>query len=426
MTKNKIDILVLGGGGREHALAWKIAQSPECGALYCAPGNGGTEGVAENVALDPCDPAAVVAFCRDKNIGLAVIGPEAPLVAGVSDALAAADIPAFGASAAAAQLEASKRFTKSLCAEAGIPTAAAGDFDTAEAAHEYVRDHSLPVVVKADGLAAGKGVVIAETHEAAHEAIDRMFDGAFGAAGAAVVIEEFMTGVEASFFVLCDGTHALPLATAQDYKRVGEGDTGLNTGGMGAISPAPAMTQERIAETMAHIIAPTLDTMRARGTPYRGVLYAGLMVGEAGVKLVEYNCRFGDPECQVLMPRLKSDIVPALHAAATGTLDGLTLDWDDAAAITIVMAAQGYPEKYESGTEIRNLGAEGEHVIFHAGTSRADGTLRATGGRVLNMTASGKTLAEARAKAYAGLQAIDWPQGFYRRDIGRGIGDDAG
>jgi len=414
------NILVLGSGGREHALAWKIAQSPLLGTLYCAPGNGGMAELAENIALDMADHAAIISFCRDHKIDLVVIGPEAPLVAGLADDLAAAGIAAFGPGAEAAKLEGSKGYTKDLCAEADIPTAAYGRFDNACAALDYLDTQSLPIVIKADGLAAGKGVIIAEDMQTARDAVEDIFDGAFGDAGAELVIEEFMTGEEASFFVLCDGENALPLATAQDHKRVGDGDTGPNTGGMGAYSPASIMTPALIEKTMETIIRPTLAAMKRRGAPYRGVLYAGLMLTQDGPKLVEYNARFGDPECQVLMLRLKSDIVPALRAAADGSVKDMQLDWHEEMAMTVVMAAKGYPGSYDKGTVISGLdNLSGDTVVFHAGTARdEDGTITATGGRVLNVTARGKTVAQAHTNAYAGVDAIDWPQGFCRRDIG--------
>lgn len=420
MADTKRTILVLGSGGREHALCWKIAQSPLLEKLYCAPGNGGTGAVAENTDLDAADHAAVIAFCRDKGVDLVVIGPEAPLVAGLSDDLAKAGIAAFGPSKEAAQLEGSKGYTKDLCAEADIPTAAYGRFDNARAALDYLDTQSAPIVIKADGLAAGKGVIIAEDMQTARDAVEDIFGGAFGDAGAELVIEEFMTGEEASFFVLCDGETALPLATAQDHKRVGDGDTGPNTGGMGAYSPATIMTPALIDEAMNKVIKPTLAAMARRGAPYRGVLYAGLMLTPEGPKLVEYNARFGDPECQVLMLRLKSDIVPALQASATGSLKGMSLEWHDEVAMTIVMAANGYPGSYEKGSVINALDAvDDETIVFHAGTARSDdGVVTATGGRVLNVTARGKTVAQAQANAYAGVNAIDWPQGFCRRDIG--------
>ena len=420
MAEAKQKILVIGGGGREHALCWKIAQSPLVEKIYCAPGNGGTAGLAENIALDVDDHAAVIAFCRAEHIALVVIGPEAPLVAGLADDLNAAGIAAFGPGKIAAQLEGSKGYTKDLCAEADIPTAAYGRFDNKQAALAYLETQNTPIVVKADGLAAGKGVIIAEDMQTAKDAVADIFDGAFGAAGAELVIEEFMTGEEASFFVLCDGETALPLATAQDHKRVGDGDTGPNTGGMGAYSPASIMTPALIDAAMQRIIKPTLAAMAKRGAPYRGVLYAGLMLTPDGPKLVEYNARFGDPECQVLMLRMKSDIVPALHATATGKLGDMTLDWHDDKAMTIVMAANGYPGSYNRGSAIGGLDdVESDIVVFHAGTARdAQGKVTATGGRVLNVTARGKTVAQAQANAYAGVDAIDWPQGFCRRDIG--------
>ncbi|MEL0072382.1 MAG: phosphoribosylamine--glycine ligase [Rhodobiaceae bacterium] len=415
-------ILVLGSGGREDALCWKIARSPELEKLYCAPGNGGTSRHAENIALDAADHDAVIAFCRENAVTLVVIGPEAPLVDGLADSLRAAEIACFGPNAEAAKLEGSKAYTKQLCAEADIPTAAFQNFEAAAPAHAYLDTQSLPIVIKADGLAAGKGVIIAETAAQAHEAVDMIFDGAFGAAGASLVIEEFMTGEEASFFVLCDGETALPLLSAQDHKRVGEGDTGPNTGGMGAYAPTAIMTEAIIATTMQRIIEPTLKTMAARGHPYRGVLYAGLMLTAQGPKLVEYNCRFGDPECQVLMTMMAGDIVPLLHACAVGALAGHQAQWHDGTAITVVMAADGYPGAYEKNTQIKGLDALGDAeqvTVFHAGTQIApDGTLRAIGGRVLNVTARGKTVEQARANAYAAIDAIDWPQGFCRRDIG--------
>ncbi len=422
-TSTQRNILVLGSGGREHALCWKIAQSPLLNTLYCAPGNGGTASVAQNVALEMSDHAVVIQFCQEKNIHLVVIGPEAPLVAGLGDDLHAANIAAFGPSREAAQLEGSKGYTKDLCAEADIPTAAYGRFDNAAEALAYLETQSAPIVVKADGLAAGKGVIIAETMQQARDGVADIFDGAFGAAGAELVIEEFMTGEEASFFVLCDGENALPLATAQDHKRLGDGDTGPNTGGMGAYSPASIMTQELIDISMQQVIYPTLQAMAKRGTPYRGVLYAGLMLTPDGPKLVEYNARFGDPECQVLMMRLASDIVPALEACSSpdgsASLAGLSLDWHPDMAMTVVMAANGYPGSYEKGSVIEGLDKVGPATVFHAGTKRAeDGSLRAIGGRVLNVTALGKTVAQAQANAYAGVDRIEWPQGFCRRDIG--------
>lgn len=420
MTTQKLKLLVLGSGGREHALCWKLCQSPLLDRLYCAPGNGGTSTLVENIDLNPEDRAAVLAFCRSHAIDLVIIGPEAPLVAGVSDALRDAGIAVFGPSAAAAQLEGSKGFTKDLCAEAHIPTAAYGRFSDLAKAHAYLDTHAAPIVIKADGLAAGKGVIIAMSDAEARQAVDDILGGAFGDAGAELVIEEFMTGEEASFFVLTDGYRALPLATAQDHKRVGDGDTGPNTGGMGAYSPASVMTPGLIHQTMQNIIEPTLKTMAARGTPYSGVLYAGLMLTPEGPKLVEYNARFGDPECQVLMARLESDLLPALLATAQGDLSQTHLKWRDDIAITVVMANRGYPGSYQKGSVIRNIDAaeaEGAHV-FHAGTQYQNDEIIATGGRVLNVTAHGATIAQARDIAYRAVDQIDWPEGFCRRDIG--------
>ncbi len=416
-----MNVLLIGSGGREHALAWAISASPLLTKLYCAPGNAGIAAVAECVPLDPADHAAVISFCRAHNIDFVVVGPETPLVAGIVDDLAAAGFKSFGPNKAAAQLEGSKGFTKDLCREFDIPTAAYGRFTDAASAKAYLAKQSIPIVVKADGLAAGKGVIIAETRADAEKAIDDCFAGAFGEAGAEVVIEEFMTGEEASFFVLSDGKNALPLATAQDHKRVGDGDFGPNTGGMGAYSPAPVMTQSLIEATMTRIIRPTIAGMATRGTPFKGVLYAGLMITADGPKLIEYNARFGDPECQVLMPRLKSDILTALIATADGTLDKFNLRWRDEVALTVVMAAKGYPGEYAKGTVIRGLdraAALDGVEIFHAGTRRDGDFLVAIGGRVLNITATGQTVKEAQARAYEAIGLIDWPEGFCRRDIG--------
>ncbi|ODS00788.1 phosphoribosylamine--glycine ligase [Methyloceanibacter methanicus] len=416
-----MNVLLIGGGGREHALAWKLAQSPLLGTLYCAPGNAGIAESAECVALDVGDHGAVAAFCKEKDIGLVVVGPEAPLVAGLADDLEAQGIPVFGPSKAASALEGSKGFTKDLCTEYGIPTAAYGRFTDAAAAKAYLAAQTLPIVIKADGLAAGKGVVIAQTRHEADAAVEACFDGAFGAAGAEVVVEEFLTGEEASFFALVDGETALPLATAQDHKRVHDGDQGPNTGGMGAYSPAPIMTEALCARTMDEIIGPTVAAMKARGTPFKGVLYAGLMIEDGAPKLIEYNVRFGDPEAQPLMMRLKSDLLPVLLATAQGRLGGVTLDWDTDAALCVVMAAKGYPGAYEKGTEIRGLdaaGADPQTAIFHAGTTRDGSRFLASGGRVLGVTALGKDIGEAQARAYQAVDAIDWPGGFCRRDIG--------
>jgi len=422
-----MNVLLIGSGGREHAIAWALSASPLLTRLYCAPGNAGIAEVAECVALDPADHARVIAFCRDRSIDFVVIGPEVPLVAGLGDDLAGAGIRYFGPDKAAAQLEGSKGFTKELCRECDIPTGAYGIFDSAAAAKSYLATQAMPIVVKADGLAAGKGVVIADTIAEAERAIDACFEGAFGAAGATVVIEEFLEGEEASFFALVDGKHALALATAQDHKRVGDGDRGPNTGGMGAYSPAPVMTPELVRRTMDEIILPTVRGMAARGTPFRGVLFAGLMLTGEGPKLIEYNVRFGDPEAQVLMMRLKSDLLAALLATVDGVLGSFDVRWSDDVALTVVMASRGYPGDYARGTEINGLDAAGaiEGVqIFHAGTERRDGRLLATGGRVLNVTALGRTVREAQARAYAAIDRIDWPDGFCRRDIGwRVLGD---
>ena len=414
-----MNVLLIGSGGREHALAWKLAASPMLTKLYATPGNPGIAGQAEIVALDVADHAAVAAFCRDKLIGLVIVGPEAPLVDGLSDDLRSAGIRVFGPSQAAARLEGSKGFTKDLCARFGIPTAAYGRFTEQAAAADYVRRRGVPIVVKADGLAAGKGVTVAMTMDEALEAIAACFDGAFGGAGAEVVIEEFMTGEEASFFCLCDGTTALPFGTAQDHKRVGEGDTGPNTGGMGAYSPAPVMTPEIVERTMREIIEPTMRGMRELGASFSGVLFAGLMITETGPKLIEYNVRFGDPECQVLMMRLKDDLLVLLNAAADGQLAHISARWHEDAALTVVMAAKGYPGTPVRGGVIGGIRNVPDGVeVFHAGTAAKDGKIVANGGRVLNVTAVGRTVTEAQARAYAGVDSIDWPDGFCRRDIG--------
>ena len=415
-----MNILIIGGGGREHSLAWAIAKSPLADKLYCAPGNAGMESLAERVRLDIADHGAVIGFCREKDIGYVVIGPEAPLVAGLADDLDKAGIESFGPGKAAAQLEGSKAFTKELCDRHNIPTAAYGRFDRLAPAADYVRRMGAPIVIKADGLAAGKGVTVAMSEAEAMAALEEIFAGRFGAAGAEVVIEEFLDGEEASFFALVDGRHVLALATAQDHKRVGDGDTGPNTGGMGAYSPAPVMSDEMCRRTLAEIVQPTVDGMAKEGIPYRGVLYAGLMIGAEGPKLIEYNVRFGDPECQVLMMRLKSDILELMLAASRGTLDQVSALWRDEVALTVVMAAAGYPGDYEKGSRILGLeAAENEAVtVFHAGTERRAGDIVASGGRVLNVTARGTNVEEARAHAYAAIDRSDWPQGFCRRDIG--------
>ncbi|WP_214477182.1 phosphoribosylamine--glycine ligase [Mesorhizobium sp. dw_380] len=415
-----MNVLLLGSGGREHALAWKIAASPLLTRLYAAPGNPGIGAEAELVKLDTSDHAAVAAFCREKKIDLVVVGPEGPLVAGIADDLRAENIRVFGPSKAAARLEGSKGFTKDLCARYNIPTAAYGRFSDLASAKAYVEKMGAPIVIKADGLAAGKGVTVAMTLDDARTALDACFEGSFGAAGAEVVVEEFMTGEEASFFCLCDGTTALPFGTAQDHKRVGDGDVGPNTGGMGAYSPAPVMTPEMVERTMREIIEPTMRGMADLGAPFAGILFAGLMITENGPKLIEYNTRFGDPECQVLMMRLKDDLLVLLNAATDGQLAHMSVRWRDEAALTVVMAARGYPGTPEKGSVIRGVeDAAGDRVqIFHAGTAINGGALVANGGRVLNVTSTGGTVGEAQARAYAALDRIDWPDGFCRRDIG--------
>lgn len=414
-------VLVIGSGGREHALAWKIAASPVLTRLYCAPGNPGIAKVAECVALDPADHAKIVAFCKDEGIDFVVVGPEAPLVAGIADDLQAAGISVFGPSKAAARLEGSKGFTKDLCARFNIPTGAYQRFKEADAAKAYIRQQGVPIVVKADGLAAGKGVVVAFALEDALAAVDACFDGAFGGAGAEVVVEEYLDGEEASFFCLCDGRTAIPFGTAQDHKRVGDGDTGVNTGGMGAYSPAPVMTDVVIERTMRELIEPTMRGMAEIGAPFSGVLFAGLMITRDGPKLIEFNTRFGDPETQVLMMRLKDDLLLLLKAAADGMLDQVSVRWNAEPALTVVMAAKGYPAAPEKGSVIKGLDAAATSdavEIFHAGTAEKNGQLIANGGRVLNVTATGKTVADAQATAYTAIGKIDWPDGFYRHDIG--------
>jgi phosphoribosylamine---glycine ligase len=416
-----MNILILGSGGREHALAWAVMQNPKCDKLIVAPGNAGIAAIATCATLDINDGAAVVDFAESNSMDLVIIGPEAPLAAGVADDLRAAGLSVFGPSKAAAMLEASKAFTKEICDAADAPTAAYGHFTDAASARAYLADHPAPIVIKADGLAAGKGVIIAMTDAEALEAVDTMFDGTFGEAGAEVVIEEFMDGEEASFFVLCDGETVLPIGTAQDHKRVGDGDTGPNTGGMGAYSPAPVLSDEIAERALAEIIRPTMAEMARRGTPYQGVLYAGLMIKDGAPRLVEYNVRFGDPECQVLMMRLGAQALDLMQAAANGTLADAKVHWADDHALTVVMAAKGYPGSYEKGSVIRGLEAlpeDSSNIVFHAGTTAQNGQITATGGRVLNVTARGATLAEAQARAYAMVDAIDWEDGFCRRDIG--------
>lgn len=415
-----MNVLLIGSGGREHALAWKIAASPLLARFYVAPGNPGIAAEAECVSLDVADHAAVGRFCIEKAIDLVVVGPEGPLVAGIADDLAAAGIAVFGPTAAAAALEGSKGFTKDLCARQGIPTAAYRRFNNAPKAKAYVRAQGAPIVIKADGLAAGKGVTVALTVADALAAIEDCFEGRFGEAGTELVVEEYLEGEEASLFCICDGETALPFGTAQDHKRVGDGDTGPNTGGMGAYSPAAVLDEKTVARVMAEIIEPTMKGMREAGAPFTGVLYAGLMLTAAGPRLIEYNVRFGDPECQVLMPRLKDDLLTLMKAAVDRQLSHMSVRWHDVSALTVVLAARGYPGTPKKGAVIRGLdraaaiGAE----IFHAGTALKDGHLVANGGRVLDVTATGRTVVEARDRAYAAVDAIEWADGFCRRDIG--------
>jgi phosphoribosylamine--glycine ligase len=416
-----MNILILGSGGREHALAWKMAASPLTDKLYSAPGNAGIAQEAECVALDLADHKAVIVFAKEKKIDLVVVGPEVPLCAGIVDDLEAAGIKAFGPTKWAARLEGSKGFTKDLCKANNIPTAAYERFKGAGAAKDYVRKKGAPIVVKADGLAAGKGVVVAESVQEAEAAVDMMFGGGLGAPAWEIVIEDCLVGEEASFFALCDGETAIALASAQDHKRVGDGDKGPNTGGMGAYSPAPIMTEDMNRRVMDEIIHPTVRALKRAGAPFKGVLFAGLMITKDGPQLIEYNVRFGDPECQVLMLRLMSDLVPALLAARDGQLKNFDLRWYPDAALTVVMAAKGYPGHYDKGSVIEGLkaAAEVEGVeIFHAGTKTDGKHILANGGRVLNVSARGKTAREAQSRAYASVDRIRWPDGFCRRDIG--------
>ncbi len=416
-----MNVLLIGSGGREHALAWKLAQSPLLGKLYAAPGNPGIAEEAELAALDPADHRAVIDYCRRQAIGLVVVGPEAPLVDGLADNLRAIGIPVFGPNRIPAQLEGSKGFTKDLCARYGIPTAGYVRVTDRLAAEAALGDFGLPVVIKADGLAAGKGVIIATTPAEAEAALDTMFDGTFGAAGTELVIEEFMTGEEVSFFALVDGETVVPFGSAQDHKRVGDGDTGPNTGGMGAYGPAAIFTPDLEARALDEIVRPTARALAEAGTPYSGILYAGLMLTPDGPKLVEYNVRFGDPECQVLMLRLESDLLQLMLATANGELAAAPPPrFSGDAALTVVMAANGYPGTPEKGGAIDGIAAAEAHgaKVFHAGTALRDGTLLANGGRVLNVTARGPTVLEAQAAAYAAVDAIDFPTGFCRRDIG--------
>ncbi|WP_421701482.1 phosphoribosylamine--glycine ligase [Aliiroseovarius sp.] len=416
-----MNILILGSGGREHALAWAVMQNPKCDRLIVAPGNAGMAEIAECAKIDIMDGDAVVTFAQENTVDFVIVGPEAPLAVGVADRLEEAGILVFGPSAEAARLEASKSFTKEICDAANAPTAAYARFTAPEPAKDYIREQGAPIVVKADGLAAGKGVIVAMDEAQALAAIDDMFDGEFGDAGAEVVIEEFMEGEEASYFILCDGKTALAVGTAQDHKRVGDGDTGPNTGGMGAYSPAPVLTDAIAQKAMDEIINPTVAEMARRGSPYKGVLYAGLMIKDGQPRLVEYNVRFGDPECQVLMMRLGAQALDLMLACAEGRLDEAQVNWADDHAITVVMAANGYPGAYEKGSVINGLDGLSEdsmNMVFHAGTTAADGKITATGGRVLNVTARGESLREARDRAYAMVEGIDWPQGFNRSDIG--------
>ncbi len=420
-------VLVVGSGGREHALCWAIAKSPRCADLFCAPGNAGIATVARCADIGAENVDAVVGFAADNGIDFVVVGPEVPLVAGLVDRLDDAGIRAFGPSARAAELEGSKGFMKDLCAKYGVPTGSYGRFDAPDAAKAYIRDKGAPIVVKADGLAAGKGVILCQTEDEAEAAVDKiMTERAFGKAGDQVVIEELLKGEEASFFALVDGRRAVPLVAAQDHKAAFDGDRGPNTGGMGAYSPAPVVTDGMAKTVMERIITPTIEGMAAEGRPYKGVLYAGVMITEDGPRVLEFNVRFGDPECQPMVMRLKSDFLEALVACAEGRLDRVTLEWHDDAALVVVMAARGYPGGYEKGTEIRGLekadAAEGI-VVFHAGT-RADGDrILANGGRVLGVTARAATVADAQKRAYEAVDCIDWPGGFCRRDIGwRAVG----
>lgn len=416
-----MNILVIGSGGREHALCWAIAKSPKVKKTFVSPGNGGTNACATNIDLDLNNHNAVIKFCNENDIELVVVGPEQPLVNGMADDLREAGIKTFGPSALAARLEGSKAFTKDLCAKYDIPTASYGRFKDALAAKDYVTKNKLPIVIKADGLAAGKGVIIAQTQKEAFEAIDFMFDGAFGDAGTEVVIEEFMEGEEASFFCLVNGEHVLPFGTAQDHKRVGDGDVGPNTGGMGAYSPAPVMSDKLTKQALKNIVQKTASAMVAEGCPFQGVLYAGLMLTNDGPKLIEYNCRFGDPECQVLMQRLDCDFVDLLLATVDNTLENAVVKWLDQVSLTIVYANNGYPNSYKKGSEITGIKRAQKPPfveVFHAGTIKENGKIKAVGGRVLNITALGKNVTEAAAHAYDAIQQIKWSKGFYRKDIG--------
>ncbi len=416
-----MNILILGGGGREHALAWATLQNPKCDRLIVAPGNAGIAKIAECADIDMMDGEAVAVFAEENAVDFIIVGPEAPLAAGVTDTLRAAGLSVFGPSKAAARLESSKAFTKAICAAAGAPTATYARFCDPELAKKYVREQGTPIVIKADGLAAGKGVVVAMTLSEALAAVDDMFDGSFGAAGAEIVIEEFMEGEEASFFVLVDGTTVLPIGTAQDHKRVGEGDTGPNTGGMGAYSPAPVLTDAVTQAVLDQIITPTMAEMARRETPFQGLLFAGLMIRDGQPRLIEYNVRFGDPECQALMLRLGGQALDLMLACATGHLADMRVNWADDHAICVVMATTGYPGDYANDSVISGLDALAENstnMVFHAGTALRDGVMVATGGRVLGVSARGASLSAARDRAYKMVDRIQWPQGFCRRDIG--------
>ncbi|EJF81508.1 Phosphoribosylamine--glycine ligase [Candidatus Bartonella washoeensis] len=416
-----MNILLIGSGGREHALAWKIAASPLLKKLYCAPGNPATKEFGENIDLNIDNHPLVIDFCNTHSIDLVVVGPEAPLVAGITDSLNRANICVFGPTQKAAQLEGSKSFTKDLCRQNNIPTGTYQCFHDASKAKDYIRQQGVPIVIKADGLAAGKGVVVAMTMEEAFKAVDACLKSAFGDAGEKIVIESFLEGEEASFFCLCDGKIALPFGSAQDHKRVGDGDIGANTGGMGAYSPAPIMTQEMVNRTLKEIVEPALSGMNKMGAPFKGILFVGLMITQKGPELIEFNVRFGDPECQVLMMRLKDDILPLLLTAAQGNLENKPLQWSEKTALTVVMAANGYPDAPQKGTVIRNVdkvNALSDVKVFQAGTALRNGELIAHGGRVLNITATGENVTQAQKRAYEAVDCIDWPEGFVRRDIG--------
>ena len=416
-----MNILILGSGGREHSLAWAIKQNPKCDNIFVAPGNAGIAQIAECISVDILNAPQVVNTVKEYDIDFVLIGPEAPLAEGVSDILKREGILTFGPSRASSQLETSKKFTKEICDASGAPTAEYKSFDSLEPALTYIENKGAPLVVKADGLAAGKGVIVATDIEMAISAVHEIFSGSFGNASASVVIEEFMEGEEASLFVLVDGETILPIGTAQDHKRVGDGDTGLNTGGMGAYSPAPILNEEILKKTVERIIRPTMREMVRRGMPFTGVLYAGLMIKESDPRLVEYNVRFGDPECQVLMMRLGGQILDALLSTAKGKLSDVKINWATDHSITVVMASNGYPGSYETGTEIvglANLPSDSNFMCFHAGTEEKNGKILANGGRVLNITTRAETLVKAQKNAYEMIETIDWPEGFYRKDIG--------